>query len=110
MALRRVQALQQRGPSAASEAVQNSPAGSAGDEKGGVAYTDQDQKVLQLCGEDLARRVLGAGSTPGGRVLYEGRSLGGGERPGRVRDAIGSRRRRQVERWRLVEGLRARSL
>jgi len=51
VALRRVQALQQRGPGAASEAVQNPLAGAAGDQKGGVAYTDQDRKILQLCGE-----------------------------------------------------------
>uniref|UniRef100_A0A452SV01 Phosphodiesterase n=1 Tax=Ursus americanus TaxID=9643 RepID=A0A452SV01_URSAM len=51
VALRRVQALQQREPDAASEAVQNPPAEAAGDQKGGVAYTDQDRKILQLCGE-----------------------------------------------------------
>ncbi|XP_024609104.1 cGMP-dependent 3',5'-cyclic phosphodiesterase isoform X9 [Neophocaena asiaeorientalis asiaeorientalis] len=51
VALKRVQALQQRGPSAAPEAVQNTPEGAAGDQKGGVPYTDQDRKILQLCGE-----------------------------------------------------------
>nr|XP_060463674.1 cGMP-dependent 3',5'-cyclic phosphodiesterase [Panthera onca] len=58
VALRRVQALQPRGPGAASAAVRNPPAGVAnppagvaGDQKGGVAHTDQDQKILQLCGE-----------------------------------------------------------
>uniref|UniRef100_A0A8C7EW45 Phosphodiesterase n=1 Tax=Neovison vison TaxID=452646 RepID=A0A8C7EW45_NEOVI len=50
VALRRVQALQQRGLGAASEAVQNPPAAAA-NQKGGVAYTDQDRKILQLCGE-----------------------------------------------------------
>lgn len=64
MALRRVQALQQRGPDAASEALQNPPAAEAGDQKGGVAYTDQDRKILQLCGEDPA----GAGAPGPGRV------------------------------------------
>uniref|UniRef100_A0A8C0JP87 Phosphodiesterase n=1 Tax=Canis lupus dingo TaxID=286419 RepID=A0A8C0JP87_CANLU len=44
VALRRVQALQQRGPGAAPGAVPNPPAG-------GVAYTDRDRKILQLCGE-----------------------------------------------------------
>ncbi|CAD7672973.1 unnamed protein product [Nyctereutes procyonoides] len=44
VALRRVQALQQRGPGAAPGAVPNPPAG-------GAAYTDRDRKILQLCGE-----------------------------------------------------------
>ena len=64
MALGRVQALQPRGPGAASAAVRNPPAGVAnppagvaGDQKGGVAHTDQDQKILQLCGKDPAQRV-----------------------------------------------------
>uniref|UniRef100_A0A8D1X4A1 Phosphodiesterase n=1 Tax=Sus scrofa TaxID=9823 RepID=A0A8D1X4A1_PIG len=51
VALKRVQALQQRGPGAAPEAAQKPPEGVAGDQKGGVGYTDQDRKILQLCGE-----------------------------------------------------------
>lgn len=67
MALRRVQALQQHGPRVAPEAVQNPPAGAAKD-KSEIAHTDQDRKILQLCGEDSA------GSRPGGE---EGSNLGG---------------------------------
>uniref|UniRef100_A0A671F2H4 Phosphodiesterase n=1 Tax=Rhinolophus ferrumequinum TaxID=59479 RepID=A0A671F2H4_RHIFE len=51
VALRRVQVLQQRGPRAAPEAVQNPPAGAAKDEQREIAHTDQDRKILQLCGE-----------------------------------------------------------
>uniref|UniRef100_A0A2K5PRD2 Phosphodiesterase n=1 Tax=Cebus imitator TaxID=2715852 RepID=A0A2K5PRD2_CEBIM len=51
VALRRVQALQQRGPSEAPRAVQNPPEGAAEDQKDGAAYTDRDRKILQLCGE-----------------------------------------------------------
>nr|XP_005893576.1 PREDICTED: cGMP-dependent 3',5'-cyclic phosphodiesterase [Bos mutus] len=51
VALKRVQALQQRESSVAPEATQNPPEEAAGDQKGGVAYTDQDRKILQLCGE-----------------------------------------------------------
>ncbi|XP_019504867.1 PREDICTED: cGMP-dependent 3',5'-cyclic phosphodiesterase [Hipposideros armiger] len=54
VALKRVQALQQRGPCAAPKEVQNPPAGAAEDQKSGIAYTDQDRKILQLCGEDSA--------------------------------------------------------
>lgn len=68
MALRRVQVLQQRGPRAAPEAVQNPPAGAAKDEQREIAHTDQDRKILQLCGEDSA------GARPGGE---EGSNLGG---------------------------------
>uniref|UniRef100_A0A8C9DKJ9 Phosphodiesterase n=1 Tax=Prolemur simus TaxID=1328070 RepID=A0A8C9DKJ9_PROSS len=51
VALRRVQALQQRGPREAPKAVQNPPDAAAEDRKGSVAYSDQDRKILQLCGE-----------------------------------------------------------
>ncbi|OWK17897.1 PDE2A, partial [Cervus elaphus hippelaphus] len=51
VALKRVQALQQRESSAAPEATQSPPEEAAGDQKDGVAYTDQDRKILQLCGE-----------------------------------------------------------
>ncbi|KAK2100919.1 cGMP-dependent 3',5'-cyclic phosphodiesterase [Saguinus oedipus] len=51
VALRRVQALQQRGPSEAPRAVQNSPESAAEDQKDGAAYNDRDRKILQLCGE-----------------------------------------------------------
>ncbi|KAI4581253.1 hypothetical protein MJG53_020841, partial [Ovis ammon polii x Ovis aries] len=70
VALKRVQALQQRECSAAPEATQNPPEEAVGDQKGGVAYTDQDRKILQLCGEDLAAagrtwpRRGGAGREP----------------------------------------------
>lgn len=68
--------MQQRGLGAASEAVQNPPAAAA-NQKGGVAYTDQDRKILQLCGEDPA----GAGPRgPTGSNL-EGTGLWGGARP-----------------------------
>lgn len=60
VALRRVQALQQRGPGAAPGAVPNPPAG-------GVAYTDRDRKILQLCGEDPVLR--GGGDEEGGQGL-----------------------------------------
>lgn len=50
VALRRVQALQQHGPRAVPEAVQNPPAGAEKD-KSEIAHTDQDRKILQLCGE-----------------------------------------------------------
>lgn len=59
VALRRVQALQQRGPGAAPGAVPNPPAG-------GAAYTDRDRKILQLCGEDPC--CGGAGMRRGDRV------------------------------------------
>lgn len=49
VALRRVQALQQRGPGAAPEAL-HPPAGTAGDPQGRVADT-HNGKILQLCGE-----------------------------------------------------------
>nr|KAF6438596.1 phosphodiesterase 2A [Molossus molossus] len=51
VALRRVRALQQRGPGGAPEAVQNPPTAPAGDQKGRVAHAHQDGKILQLCGE-----------------------------------------------------------
>uniref|UniRef100_A0A8D2D4P0 Phosphodiesterase n=1 Tax=Sciurus vulgaris TaxID=55149 RepID=A0A8D2D4P0_SCIVU len=51
VALRRVQALQQRGLGAAPGAVQNPPEVTADDQKGGIEYTDHDRKILQLCGE-----------------------------------------------------------
>lgn len=70
-----MQALQQHGPRVAPEAVQNPPAGAAKD-KSEIAHTDQDRKILQLCGEDSA------GSRPGGRGRVEPRgfawSCGGG--------------------------------
>lgn len=48
MALRRVQALQQRRP----EAVQNASADASEDQKDEKEeYTDHDRKILQLCGE-----------------------------------------------------------
>lgn len=75
-----MQALQQRGPCAAPKEVQNPPAGAAEDQKSGIAYTDQDRKILQLCGEDSARAGPGgeAGSNLaaalagpcGGRALF----------------------------------------
>ena len=84
VALKRVQALQQRGPGAAPEAAQKPPEGVAGDQKGGVGYTDQDRKILQLCGEDLAG---GAGPS------LEGRSRGwaGPESGARPRAGPGER-------------------
>ncbi|KAG8522900.1 cGMP-dependent 3',5'-cyclic phosphodiesterase, partial [Galemys pyrenaicus] len=51
VALRRVQALQQRGSHATREEVQNPSSETPGDQKGGAPYTDQDRKILQLCGE-----------------------------------------------------------
>ncbi|XP_040820045.1 cGMP-dependent 3',5'-cyclic phosphodiesterase isoform X2 [Ochotona curzoniae] len=51
VALRRVRALQQREPSAAPGAIQNAQVEVVEDQKGGDAHTDQDQKILQLCGE-----------------------------------------------------------
>ncbi|KAI4564696.1 hypothetical protein MJT46_019784, partial [Ovis ammon polii x Ovis aries] len=63
VALKRVQALQQRECSAAPEATQNPPEEAVGDQKGGVAYTDQDRKILQLCGEDLASAGRGGART-----------------------------------------------
>ncbi|XP_029391542.1 cGMP-dependent 3',5'-cyclic phosphodiesterase [Mus pahari] len=47
VALRRVQALQQRRP----EAVQNTSADASEDQKDEKGYTDHDRKILQLCGE-----------------------------------------------------------
>uniref|UniRef100_A0A2K6V1A9 Phosphodiesterase n=1 Tax=Saimiri boliviensis boliviensis TaxID=39432 RepID=A0A2K6V1A9_SAIBB len=55
VALRRVQALQQRGPSEAPRAVQNSPEGAAEDQKDEADYTDRDRKILKLCGEGSGR-------------------------------------------------------
>lgn len=67
MALRRVRALQQRGPGGAPEAVPNPPAATAGDQKGRGVYAHQDGKILQLCGEDPARPLPGRdGVEPGG--------------------------------------------
>lgn len=51
VALRRVQALQQRGPGVAPETVQKPPEGTAADQKGRVGYTHNDGKILQLCGQ-----------------------------------------------------------
>lgn len=80
MALKRVQALQQRGPCAAPKEVQNPPAGAAEDQKSGIAYyTDQDRKILQLCGEDSAwagpggeagSNLAGVAGPCGGRLLF----------------------------------------
>ncbi|NP_001407479.1 cGMP-dependent 3',5'-cyclic phosphodiesterase isoform 11 [Mus musculus] len=47
VALRRVQALQQRRP----EAVQNTSVDASEDQKDEKGYTDHDRKILQLCGE-----------------------------------------------------------
>lgn len=47
VALRRVQALQQRRP----EAVQNTSADASEDQKDEKGYTAHDRKILQLCGE-----------------------------------------------------------
>lgn len=84
VALKRVQALQQRGPGAAPEAAQKPPEGVAGDQKGGVGYTDQDRKILQLCGEDLAggRGRAWRGGAVGGRGLRVGRGQGRGRGSG----------------------------
>lgn len=85
MALRRVQALQQRGPAVAAEAAQNAPARTAGDHEGGVAHTHQDGKILQLCGEDAAEPVLGAGQSRtwrGGAYVV---GLRDGAQPGEAR-------------------------
>lgn len=46
--------MQQREPSAAPGAIQNAQVEVVEDQKGGDAHTDQDQKILQLCGEDPA--------------------------------------------------------
>ncbi|XP_012869568.1 PREDICTED: cGMP-dependent 3',5'-cyclic phosphodiesterase isoform X2 [Dipodomys ordii] len=51
VALRRVQALQQRGPSATLGEIQNSLVEVSENQKDKVEYTDQDRKILQLCGE-----------------------------------------------------------
>jgi hypothetical protein len=51
VALRRVHALQQRGSGAAPGATLNPPAGLAEEQKDRAEYTDQDRKILQLCGE-----------------------------------------------------------
>lgn len=72
VALRRVQALQQRRPSEAPRAVQNPPEGAVEDQKGGAAYTDRDRKILQLCGEDPAW----AGHEGGAGQNLEGRWAG----------------------------------
>lgn len=78
MALKRVQALQQRESSAAPEATQSPPEEAAGDQKDGVAYTDQDRKILQLCGEDLAAAGRGGARTcEGGARTCEGGAIGG---------------------------------
>uniref|UniRef100_H0VIU3 Phosphodiesterase n=1 Tax=Cavia porcellus TaxID=10141 RepID=H0VIU3_CAVPO len=55
VALRRVQALQQREPT-----EQKPPAEAAEDQKAEIQYTDQDRKILQLCGElyDLDATLL----------------------------------------------------
>lgn len=75
--------MQQRECSAAPEATQNPPEEAVGDQKGGVAYTDQDRKILQLCGEDLAAagrtwpRRGGAGREPVKAEPRVGRAVGG---------------------------------
>uniref|UniRef100_A0A452EXF5 Phosphodiesterase n=1 Tax=Capra hircus TaxID=9925 RepID=A0A452EXF5_CAPHI len=57
VALKRVQALQKRECSTAPEATQNPPEEAVGDQK------DQDRKILQLCGEDLAAAGRGGART-----------------------------------------------
>ena len=94
VALRRVQALQQRWPGVAPEAVENPPAGTAEDHEGGVAYTDQDRKILQLCGEDPAEPVLGAGQSRTWRGGASVVDLRDGARPGEGRGRSLSRTHR----------------
>ena len=82
-----MQALQQRESSAAPEATQNPPEEAAGDQKDGVAYTDQDRKILQLCGESslAAMGRGGARTCEGGAMGGKGRGWAGpaaGARPG----------------------------
>ena len=99
MALKRVQALQQRECSAAPEATQNPPEEAVGDQKGGVAYTDQDRKILQLCGEDLAAAGRGGARTcEGGATGGKGRGWAG-PTLGRGGGLAGAAAEEQVLNW-----------
>ena len=94
-----MQALQQRESSAAPEATQNPPEEAAADQKDGVAYTDQDRKILQLCGEDLAAAGR-AGREPVKAEPWVGRAVGGrGLRLGRGGGLAGAATEEEILNW-----------